>query len=332
MSPATRSRRRRRGPAQAAPQAEAASPPFAHPSEAEFARMLDFYGVAWQYEPRTFPLQWEGERMAEAFTPDFYLTDLDLYVELTTLKQDLVREKNRKVRLLRQLYPDVKVRLLYKRDYLRLLAKYGYGPPEARQIPDIERVLITAAQIEKRVRELGAQITQDYQGKEPVLVGVLRGVACFMADLMRHLSLPLSVDFMAISSYESTTGGMVKIAKDLDENIVGQDVLMVEDIVDTGMTLHYLFSYLATHKPASVRVCTLLNKPARRLIDVPLHYVGFDIPDEFVVGYGLDFHQRYRNLPYIAVLKPALLEDVHQKQKPPPAGGRRRRARKVEGG
>lgn len=319
-------RRRRRRPAKA----EAALPKFAHPSEAAFAKILDFYGVVWQYEPRTFPLQWDGERVAEAFTPDFYLPDLDLYLELTTLKQDLVREKNRKVRLVRQLYPEVKVRLLYKRDYLRLLAKYGYGPPEARQIPDIRRVLISEAQIEKRVRELAVHIAQDYQGKEPILVGVLKGVACFMADLIRHISLPLTVDFMAISAYESESAATVRIVKDLDENIAGRDVLLVEDIVDTGMTLHYLLSYLETHRPASLRVCTLLDKAVRRLVDVPLHYVGFAIPDEFVVGYGLDFQQRYRNLPYIAVLKPSLLEEVGQRQEPPAPRARRRRSVKVD--
>jgi hypoxanthine phosphoribosyltransferase len=285
---------------------------FAHPSEAEFAKILDFYGVTWRYEPRTFPLQWEGERVIEAFTPDFYLTDLDLYVELTTLKQDLVRDKNRKLRLLRQLYPDVNIRLLYKRDYLRLLAKYGYGPPEARQIPEIERMIIPEAMLQKRVRELAEHITEDYRGKDIVLIGVLKGVTCFMADLMRHIDLPLSVDFMAISRYESATPGTVKIVKDIDENITGRYVIMVEDILDTGMTLNYLLTYLQGHRPASLEVCALLDKPARRLVEVPVKYTGFQIPDEFVVGYGLDFHQRYRNLPYIALLRPALLENVHK--------------------
>ncbi len=290
---------------------------FAHPSEAEFAKILDFYSVSWRYEPRTFPLQWEGERLIEAFTPDFYLTELDLYVELTTLKQDLVRDKNRKVRLLRQLYPDVNVRLLYKRDYLRLLAKYGYGPPGARQIPEIERMIIPEALLQKRVQELAEHITEDYKGKDIVLVGVLKGVTCFMADLMRHIELPLAVDFMAISRYESAIPGTVKIVKDLDENISGRHVIMVEDILDTGMTLNYLLTYLRAHRPASLEVCTLLDKPARRLVEVSVKYTGFQIPDEFVVGYGLDFHQRYRNLPYIALLKPALLEDVHKKPEPP---------------
>jgi hypoxanthine phosphoribosyltransferase len=282
---------------------------FAHESEAEFARILDFYGIAWEYEPRSFPLRWEEDRIAEAFTPDFYLPDLNLYVELTTLKQALVTEKHRKLRLLRELYPEVRIKFLNKRDYLRLLAKYGYGPPSPEAIQAIDRVLITEAQIQRRVNELGAQITKDYKGRKPLLVGVLRGVACFMADLMRHVSLPLAVDFMAISSYEGDKSGAVRILKDLDENVEGRDVLVVEDIVDTGMTLTTLLHYLQARRPASVRVCTLLDKRARRLVDLPLDYVGFEVPDEFVVGYGLDYRQVYRNLPFIAILQKDWMEN-----------------------
>ena len=280
---------------------------FAHESEAEFARILDFYGISWLYEPSSFPLRWEGERIAEAFTPDFFLPDLNLYVELTTLRQKLATEKNRKVRLLRQLYPQVNVKLLNKKDYLRLLAKYGYGPPEAKKMPDIDRVLISANKIQRRVGELGAQISRDCSGQAPVAVGVLKGVFFFMADLLRHISLPLSVDFMSISSYEGDSGGAVKILKDLDLNIAEQHVLLVEDIVDTGMTLNRILERLRSHRPASLKVCALLDKRARRLVDVPLDYVGFEVPDEFVVGYGLDYHQRYRNLPFIGVLKQEFL-------------------------
>jgi bifunctional protein TilS/HprT len=280
---------------------------FAHESEAEFARILDFYGISWLYEPNSFPLRRKGERILEAFTPDFFLPDLNLYVELTTLRQKLTTEKNRKVRLLRQLYPQVNVKLLNKKDYLRLLAKYGYGPPEAKKIPDIHRVLISANQIQRRVGELGAQISRDYSGQAPMAVGVLKGVFFFMADLLRHISLPVSVDFMAISSYEGDSGGAVKILKDLDLNIAEQHVLLVEDIVDTGMTLNRILERLRSHRPASLKVCALLDKRARRLVDVPLDYIGFEVPDEFVVGYGLDYHQRYRNLPFIGVLKQELL-------------------------
>jgi hypoxanthine phosphoribosyltransferase len=280
---------------------------FAHESEAEFARILDFYGIAWIYEPRSFPLRWEGERIVEAFTPDFFLPDLNLYVELTTMRQRLATEKNRKMRLVRELYPEIQIRLLNKRDYLRLLTKYGYGPPEAAKLPDIDRVLITASQVERRVGELGAQISRDYSGEGLILVGVLKGVLCFMADLLRHISLPVSIDFLAISSYEGDSSGPLSILKDLDLKVSQRHVLLVEDIVDTGMTLNRVLEYLWSLQPASLKVCCLLDKRARRLVDVPLDYIGFEIPDEFVVGYGLDYQQRYRNLPFVAILKEELL-------------------------
>jgi len=307
----------RRSPARRSATAAKAVPPpasvraarvqFAHESEAEFARILDFYGISWLYEPRTFPLRRKGERILEAFTPDFFLPDLNLYIELTTLRQKLTTEKNRKMRLLRQLYPQVNVKLLNKKDYLRLLAKYGYGPPDAKKLPDIDRVLISASKLQRRVGELGAQISRDYTGQAPMAVGVLKGVVFFMADLLRHISLPVSVDFMAISSYEDDSGGAVKILKDLDLSIAEQHVLLVEDIVDTGMTLNRILERLQSHRPASLKVCALLDKRARRLVDVPLDYIGFEIPDEFVVGYGLDYRQRYRNLPFIGTLKQELL-------------------------
>ena len=281
--------------------------PFAHPAEYEFARILDFYGIEWRYEPRSFPLRYDYGHVVEAFTPDFYLPDLNMYVEVTTLKTGLTAEKNRKMRLLKELYPEVNIKLLKKRDYLRLLAKYGYGPLAPEQVPDIDRVLFPATKIQRRVGELGARISHDYAGKEPVLIGVLRGVLCFMSDLMRNISVPSAVDFMSISSYEGNGSGAVRILKDLDENIKGRDVILVEDIVDTGMTLNHIMEYLQSKRPASLKVCAFLDKPARRIANVPLDYVGFEIPDEFVVGYGLDFRQRFRNLPFIAILKHDLL-------------------------
>jgi len=281
--------------------------PFAHNAEYEFARILDFYGITWQYEPRSFPLRWERGHVTEAFTPDFYLQDLDLYVELTTLKPGLTAEKNRKMRLLKELFPETNIMMLKKRDYLRLLAKYGYGAIAPDQVPDIDKVLIPATKLSQRVQELGAQISKDYAGKQPVLVGVLRGVICFIADLMRQISVPTSIDLMAVSSYDGTTQGAARILKDLDLSIKGRDVILVEDIVDTGMTLNTLIDYLQTKKPASIKVATLLDKRVRRLVNVPVDYIGFEIPDEFVVGYGLDFNQRFRNLPFIGTLKHELL-------------------------
>jgi len=262
----------------------------------------------------------------EAFTPDFYLPDLDLYIELTTLKQALVTDKHRKVRLLREQYPNVRVKLLHKRDYLRLLAKYGFGPLSEWEAEGIHDVLISASELERRVAELGAHISRDYAGKEPLLVGVLRGVTCFMADLMRQLSLPLAIDFMAISSYDGDRSGAVRILKDLDENVEGRDILIVEDIVDTGMTLNHLLQYLWARRPASVRVCTLLDKRVRRLVDVPIDYVGFEVPDEFVVGYGLDFRQKFRNLPFIATLRPEWLESEPVQRPSRPKGKKQKRS------
>lgn len=276
---------------------------FAHESEEEFARILDFYGVVWQYEPRSFPLREEEGRLVEAFTPDFYLPELDFYIELTTLKQSLVTEKHRKIRRFRERYPDIEVKLLHRSDYLSLLAKYGFGPFSEVEVEGIHEVLISVSALERRVGEMGGQISQDYRGKEPLLVGVLRGVTCFMADLMRHISLPLAIDFMSISSYEGERGGAVSILKDLDESLTGRDVIVVEDIVDTGMTLNALLLELRRRDPESLKVCALLDKRARRLVDVPVDYVGFEVPDEFVVGYGLDFRQKFRNLPFIATLK-----------------------------
>lgn len=280
------------------------TPDFSHPSEAEFARLLDFYRIDWLYEPRTFPIKRDGGRITEMFTPDFYLPEMDTYIELTTMKQHLITEKNRKIRLLRQLYPDIKIRLLNRSDYAKLLAKYGYGPLASAKVQGISRVLFNHAQIQRRVGVLAKRISKDYAGSEIVLVGVLKGVLCFMADLMQKISLPVTVEFMGISYFADAAGESVTITKGLDTSIKGKNVLMVEDIVDTGMTLKYLLEHLTSHEPASLKVCTLLDKRIRRIIDVKLDYIGFEVADEFVVGYGLDYRGHYRNLPFIGTLGP----------------------------
>ena len=274
---------------------------FAHQSEAEFARLLDFYGVRWQYEPHSFPLRHQDGQLVEAFTPDFYLPDYDTYIELTTLRQSLITYKNRKLRLMRELYPGVTVKLINKRDYLRLLEKFGIDPRGSGAVPKIDRILFTAGEIAGRVEELGRQISRDYAGRELVLVGVLRGVTCFMADLMRQISTPLRLDYLALSPYQGEDS-QLHFTKALEEDIAGADVLVVEDIVDTGMSLHRLLQYLKKRDPATVAVCTLLDKRAQRLANVSIGYVGFEVADEFVVGYGLDYRQQYRNLPFIATL------------------------------
>ena len=168
----------------------------------------------------------------------------------------------------------------------------------------VGEVLVPAEQLQARVEELAAQITRDYRGRELFLMGVLKGAVFFLADLMRHLDVPCELDFMAISSYGSLSdsSGVVRILKDLDAPIEGRDVLIVEDIVDSGLTLGYLLRNLRGRGPRSLEVCALLVKPHRRKVDLPIRYVGFEIPDRFVVGYGLDLNQRYRNLPYVAAL------------------------------
>lgn len=171
---------------------------------------------------------------------------------------------------------------------------------------DIAEVLISEAEIQHRVRELGEAISQDYADRPPLLVGVLRGVVLFMADLIRAINIPIAVDFMAISRYGPTveTRGAVRLVKDLEEPIEGRHVLFVEDIVDTGLTLQYLLRSLRGRNPASLEICVLLDRPRHRLIDLDIAYKGFELDDVFVVGYGLDYKQRYRNLPYLGVLKP----------------------------
>jgi hypoxanthine phosphoribosyltransferase len=172
---------------------------------------------------------------------------------------------------------------------------------------DIAEVLVTEEQIRLKVAELGARLNADYLGQELTLVSVLKGSLPFMADLMRAVTIPVTIDLMEVSSYggmATETSGLVRILKDLSSSIEGRDVLIVEDIIDTGLTLNYLVRYLRGKGPRSLRICTLLDKPARRLVEIPIDYRGFEIPDRFVVGYGLDFGERYRNLPYIGVLKP----------------------------
>ena len=175
----------------------------------------------------------------------------------------------------------------------------------------VGEILIDEETLSARVAELGAEVSADYQGRDLLLIGVLKGAIFFMADLMRHITVPCEVDFMAISSYGDSTdsSGIVRILKDLDINIEGRDVLVVEDIIDSGLTLSYLVRNLEAREPASLEVCALLTKTARREIEVDVRYLGFEIPNKFVIGYGLDFAERYRNLPYVGVLHPELMPE-----------------------
>lgn len=176
---------------------------------------------------------------------------------------------------------------------------------------NIENILLTQEDIKKRVSEMGKLISCDYAGKKILMIGILKGAVVFFSDLAKTIDIPVAMDFMAVSSYGHTTksSGGVRIYKDLDVSIQGRDCLIVEDIIDTGLTLHYLMESLISRNPRSIKICCLLDKPSRRKIDIKPDYVGFEIPDEFVVGYGLDYNEYYRNLPYICVLKP----DVYTK-------------------
>ena len=189
----------------------------------------------------------------------------------------------------------------------------GWYPPEAYGVltDGIREVLIPADKLQQRVRVIGDAISRDYAGRDPILVGVLKGVVPFIADLLRAITIPVEIDFMAVASYssEARNQGMVRLEKDLSLSITGRHVLFVEDIIDTGLTLNYLLRNLRARDPASLSVCVLLDKSRRRLIDIPIAYKGFDLPDRLVVGYGLDFRERYRNLPFIGLLKPEVFQN-----------------------
>ncbi|MBN2899297.1 MAG: hypoxanthine phosphoribosyltransferase [Clostridia bacterium] len=175
---------------------------------------------------------------------------------------------------------------------------------------DVKSVLYSEAVLNEKVAEIGAKITEDYAGKDLLVIGVLKGANIFLGDLVRKIELPVQIDFIAASSYGSSTesSGVVRIMKDLDYSIEGKHVLIVEDIIDTGLTLHYLLDNFRSRNPESLAVCTLLDKPERRKVPIDVKYAGFDIPDEFIVGYGIDYAEKYRNLPYIATLKPEVYE------------------------
>lgn len=280
---------------------DAHPPAFGHPSESEFAGLLDFYNIPWIYEPKSFPLKWDGDRVTEMFTPDFYLPGMDLYIELTTMKQSLATIKNRKLRKIRELYPGTRIMLLRKAEYEKLLTRFGAGPLSQLRAHGIKRILYTEAEIRIKVSELARKISTDYAVKRPLLIGAQRGFLCFMADLMRQVTVPLDFDFISISHFGDSANRQVEINKEMVLPAAGRHIIMVEDIVDTGITLAYILNYLKQKQPASLATCVLLNRPVRRIADITLDYVGFEIPDEFVVGYGLDFKEEYRNLPFIGI-------------------------------
>jgi len=189
----------------------------------------------------------------------------------------------------------------------------SWRPPQAYEelTADVAEILLSSEQIERRVAEIGVRVSEDYAGRNPLLIGVLKGVVLFMADLLRGITIPAEVDFMAVASYspEARDRGLVRLTKDLEVPITGRHVLFVEDVIDTGLTLSYLLRTLRARQPASLEVAVLFNKPKRRLIDVALKYKGFDLPDKLVVGWGLDYRERYRNLPFVGLLKPEVFQE-----------------------
>ena len=283
--------------------------PFVHPAEAEFAAFLDFYRIRWQYEPKSFPLRWRDGRVAEMLTPDFYLPERDLYVELTTMRQALVTRKNRKIRRLQELYPNVNVVLVHRKAFHELLGRFGYGSVDITSLApdDIERILLSAAEVRERVEGLGAEISKDFAGESLVLVGLLKGITFFLADLAREITRPLLIEYLSVTGPD--TSPQISIEKGLDTDIRGKHVLLVEDIVNTGLTMDFVLEHLRRQEPASLTVCALLDKTERRMVPVDVRYVGFTIPNEYVVGYGLDHRGLYRNLPFICVLKRHVYEE-----------------------
>lgn len=289
---------------------------FAHPFERDFARILSYYRVRWSYEPTAFALSWDADgQPAEFFTPDFYLPDQRLYVELTAMRQRLVTRKHRKLRRLRELYPEIRVKLLYRRDYQRLAA--AYGAARARTGRLVGRVLFDAEEIRRRIGDLADAIAADVarsRGTEGpaledgvLLLAVGSSSAVFRDALRAALEargLAVDLDRVTLSRYRTGSGRCrVRIRRRPGAALRGRRVLVVEDVVSTGLTLSYLLGWLR-RQGAAPAVCALLDRRAARVVDVPIRYAGFEAPNEVLVGFGLSLYRRFRDLPFIAVLEP----------------------------
>ncbi|MDE3077994.1 MAG: hypoxanthine phosphoribosyltransferase, partial [Chloroflexota bacterium] len=280
--------------------------PFAHPSEQEFARLLDFYCIKWRYEPRSFPLQWNDDgEVCQAFTPDFYLPQLDTYVELTTMRQAHISSKHRKLRRMAELHPEVSVRLLYRRDIAHLQAAAESMAAEIGGIGGAaHRVVVDQPSLAARVGELAQQISTDYTGRALVLVGVLKGCTTFLADLARELTCPVAIDYVSLVRFsaDNERQATVRFVRDVDVGLRGRHVLVIKDVVNTGLSLDYLIKRLRASRPASLGICALAVKEGKQICRLPLRYTGFSLPNDYLVGYGLDYREQYRNLPYIAAI------------------------------
>lgn len=285
---------------------------FAHPAELDFSRLLNFYRIRWAYEPTTFTLAWtEDGRPAEMFTPDFYLPEHRLYIELTTMRQRLVTRKNRKLRRLREIYPNVQIKLLYRRDYHRLLDSYR-GIRRGSVPCQLGRIVFDAETIQLRVNALADAIAAEWSSvadsRPPLVLPVGRGSTCFAGALTEALAArgrSFESDRLELTRYRILGGGRrVRVRRGPESALAGRRVLLVEDVVSTGLSLAYLIRWLEHRRVTGVDVCTLLDRRLARLVDVPLHYAGFNAPDELLVGFGLNLRHQFRDLPYIAAVIP----------------------------
>jgi hypoxanthine phosphoribosyltransferase len=286
---------------------------FAHPAEVEVARLLTFYGLRWAYEPTTFAVRWGRDgRPVEFVTPDFYLPEHDLYLELTTMRQRLVTRKNRKFRLLRETYPNVRVRMLYLRDFQRL--RDVYGPSRAGRESRIGGILYDEHDVETRIAQLAHQLIQTWdakaaseRGQRPLLVGVGPGSDRFLASLgenLRGLGVPVDLDLIALTSISADSGpNRVRVSQPPAVSLSGRSVTLVQEVLSTGLSATFLSGWLRRHGANSVEICALLDREAARVIDVPVVCRGFAVPDVAVAGFGLARRNQFRELPYIAKIE-----------------------------
>jgi bifunctional protein TilS/HprT len=283
---------------------------FAHPAEIELARLLTFYGLRWAYEPTTFAVRWGRDgRPVEFVTPDFYLPDHELYLELTTMRQRLVTRKNRKFRLLRETYPNVRVRLLYQRDFKRLRDVYGPCPPEREA--RIGTILYAERDVEQRIAELARQLVAAWgdrvasgRGQRPLLVGVGSGSERFLALLgenVRRLGVPVDLDRVALTSFAADPGpSRVRVSRPPTSSLAGRSITLVQEVLSTGLSATFLKAWMHRHGAGVVETCALMDREAARVVDVPVVCRGFTVPDVALAGFGLARRHEFRDLPFIA--------------------------------
>jgi bifunctional protein TilS/HprT len=283
---------------------------FAHPAEIELARLLTFYGLRWAYEPTMFAVRWGRDgRPVEFVTPDFYLPEHDLYLELTTMRQRLVTRKNRKFRLLRETYPNVRVRLLYLRDFQRL--RDVYGPSRDDRDARIGAVLYDERDVDLRIAQLARQLVEAWgdrvasgRGQKPLLVGVGSGSERFLASLgakIRDLGVPVDLDRVALTSLAANPGpSRVRVSRLPTNSLAGRSVTLVQEVLSTGLSATFLTAWMRRHGAAAVKTCVLMDREAARVVDVPVVCRGFTVPDVALAGFGLARRHEFRDLPYVA--------------------------------